>query len=169
MCAKHIRVAVSMALSCSEQKPSSRQRHSLHASNAESRIRLIVLLTAPKIFAISSVTGKNSCRNFARLSAWWFDWVCLPHPKRKLIRSVLINGMCNFEDGIGAARRRPHRTPSLTICTSDCAVLLRSRRKKRGGITRGGRYLSMRVLSVVPRHAVTVGSLARGNGDRENT
>ena len=87
-----------MGVSCSssEQKPSLRQRHSLHASNAESRIRLIVLLTAPKIFAISSRTDKNSCRSFARLSAWWFDWVGLPHPKRKLIRSVLINGLCLF-------------------------------------------------------------------------
>ncbi len=55
-----------------EQKPSLRQRHRLLASNAESRIRLVVLLTAPKIFAIGSRTDKNSCRNFARLSAWWF-------------------------------------------------------------------------------------------------
>ena len=53
-----------------KQKPSLRQRHSLLASNAEGRIRLIVLLTAPKIFAISSSKDKNSCRNFARLSAW---------------------------------------------------------------------------------------------------
>ena len=76
--------------------------------------------------------------------------------------------MCDFEDGIGAARRRPHRTPSLTKSTSDCAMLLRSRRTKRGGIM-SARYLSMRVLSVVPRYAVAVGSLARGNGNRENT
>ena len=26
-----------------------------------------------------------------------------PHPKRSLIRSELINGMCNFEDGTRAA------------------------------------------------------------------
>ena len=58
---------------------------------------------------------------------------------------------------------------SPCVCsTSDCAMLLRSRRTKRGGITRG-RYLSMRVLSVVPRYAVAVGSLSRGNGNRENT
>ena len=38
----------------------------------------------------------------------------------------------------------------LGVCsTSDCAVLLRSRRTKRGGITRG-RYLSMRVPPVFP-------------------
>ena len=99
----YIRVAVSVALSCSEQKPSLPQRHRLQASNAESRIRLVVLLTAPKIFAISSITNKNSCRNFARLSAWWFDWAGHPHPKRKLIRSVLINGMCLFEVSVRKA------------------------------------------------------------------
>ena len=41
-----------------------------------------VLLTAPKIFAINSHTGKKSCHNFARLSAWCFDWVGHPHPNR---------------------------------------------------------------------------------------
>ena len=61
--------------SSSEQKPSLRQRHRLLASNAESRIRLIVLLTAPKIFAISSITDKNSCHSFARLSAWYIKAV----------------------------------------------------------------------------------------------
>ena len=40
-------------------------------------------------------------------------------------------------------------------------MLLRSRRTKRGGIKRE-RHLSMRVLSVVPRYAVTVGSLLGG-------
>ncbi len=66
-----------------------------------------------------------------------------------------------LKNGIGAARRRPHRTPSLTKSTSDCAVLLRSRRTKRGGIMSEW-HLSMRVLSVVPRYAVTVGSLKGG-------
>ena len=33
------------------------------------------ITTAPKIFAISSRTDKNSCHNFARLSVWCFDWV----------------------------------------------------------------------------------------------
>ena len=42
--------------------------------------------------------------------------------------------MCLF--GVGGARRRPHRAPSLTISTSDCAVLLRSWRTKRSGIMR---------------------------------
>ena len=40
-------------------------------------------------------------------------------------------------------------------------MLLRSRRTKRGGIM-NELHLSMRVLSVVPRHAVTVGSLKGG-------
>ena len=35
----------------------------------------------------------------------------------KLIRSVLINGICLF--GVGGARRGPHRAPSLTISTSE--------------------------------------------------
>ena len=47
--------------------------------------------------------------------------------------------------------------------TSDCAVLLRSRRTKDGGIIRE-MSLSMRVLSVVPRYAVTVGSLKTRRG-----
>jgi len=65
----YIRVAVSVALSCSssEQKPSLRQRHRLLASNAESRIRLIVLLTAPKIFAISSITDKKIKPQFRKI------------------------------------------------------------------------------------------------------
>ena len=50
-----------------EQKPSSRQRHRLLASNADSRIRLIVLLTAPKIFAISSVTDKKLLPQFRKI------------------------------------------------------------------------------------------------------
>ena len=118
--------------------------------------------TAPKIFAISLVTDKNSRHNFARLSAWCFRLGGTPTPEMKTYSKRTYKRICNFEDGFGAARRRPHRTPSLTICTSDCAMLLRSRRTKRGGITRG-RYLSMRVLSVVPRASGCVGSLARGN------
>ena len=37
----------------------------------------------------------------------------------QLIRSVLIYGMCLFEEGIGVARRRPQRAPSLTVSTSE--------------------------------------------------
>ena len=36
-----------------------------------------------------------------------------PHPKRKLIRSALINGMCLFKDGTRAARRRANRASDL--------------------------------------------------------
>ncbi len=67
------------------------------------------------------------------------------------IASVLNNGKYLF--GVGGARRRPHRVPSLTKSTSDCAVLLRSRRTKRSGIIRE-MSLSMRVPSVSPRGAV---------------
>ena len=47
--------------------------------------------------------------------------------------------------------------------TSDCAMLLRSRRIKDGGII-SEMSLSMRALSVVPHYAVAVGSLLMGNG-----
>ena len=58
------------------------------------------------------------------------------------IRSVLINGMCLF--GVSVRKANAEISAELDGCTSDCAVLLRSRRTKRGGITRE-RYLSMRV------------------------
>ena len=45
---------------------------SLESKQCRERIRLVVLLTAPKIFAISLITDKNSCHNPARLSAWYF-------------------------------------------------------------------------------------------------
>ncbi len=76
--------------------------------------------------------------------------------------------MCIFEDGTRAATAASKSNAELDGCTSDCAMLLRSRRTKRGGITRG-RYLSMRVLSVVPPLRGHRGFPERGNGDRENT
>ena len=54
------------------------------------------------------------------------DTVFYLRPKRKLIRSQLINGMCNFKDGIGAARRRPYRASDLTKSTRMRGILLRS-------------------------------------------
>ena len=98
-------------------------------------------------------------------------WGFTPHPKRILFRSLLINGMCDFEDGTRAATAARKRTPSLTDSTSDCAVWVRSWRTKRSGISRE-MPLSMRVLSVAPREADAVGSLKfmqRGNGGRGNT
>ena len=74
--------------------------------------------------------------------------------------------MCIF--GVSVRKANAKISAELDGCTSDCAVLLRSWRTKRGGIM-SVRYLSMRVLSVVPRYAVAVGSLVRGNGNRENT
>ena len=74
---------------------------------------------------------------------------------------MLINGLCSFEDKTRAATAASKSNAEQDGCTSDCAVLLRSRRTKRGGIM-SERYLSMRVLSVVPRYAVTVGSLQGG-------
>ena len=45
---------------------------------------VLAISTAQKIFAISSSRDKNSCHNFARLSAWW---VCL---RRKRIKENLF-------------------------------------------------------------------------------
>ena len=89
--------------------------------------------------------------------------IALTKPRRNLCYRLTSN-YATLKTEHEPQRRRANRTPSLTISTSDCAVLLRSRRTKRGGIM-SERHLSMRVLSVVPRHAVTVGSLLRGNGD----
>ena len=95
-----------------------------------------------------------------------------PHPKRSLIRSELINGMCNFEDGTrAAAAARKASVEARRLVPSDCAVWVRSWHTKDGGIM-SEMSLSMRAPSVVPRYAVAVGSLKlvqRGNGDRENT
>ena len=66
---------------------------------------------------------------------------------QKPIQSVLINGMCLFE--VSVRKANAEISAELDGCTSDCAVLLRSRRTKRGGIKRG-RYLSMRVPPVFP-------------------
>ena len=156
----YIRVAVSVALSC---------------SSSQYRVFIFIVLFARFLshyraenLRYQSSHGQKLLPQFRKIVGLVFGLGGTPTPEQKLIRSVLINGMCDFEDGIGAARRRPHRTPSLTISTSDCAVLLRSRRTKRGGIM-SERHFSMRVLSVVPRYAGTVGSLVRGNGDRGNS
>ena len=55
--------------------------------------------------------------------------------------------MCLF--GVSVRKANAEISAELDDCTSDCAVLLRSWRTKRGGITRG-RYLSMRVPPVFP-------------------
>ena len=63
---------------------------------------VLAISTAQKIFAISSSRDKNSCHNFARLSAWCWR-ASTQADKRTLIQSVLIHGMCNFKDGTRAA------------------------------------------------------------------
>ena len=68
-------------------------------------------------------------------------------PKRKPIRSVLINGMRIF--GVSVRKANAEISAEQNGCTSDCAVLLRSWRTKRGGIM-SARYLSMRVPPVFP-------------------
>ena len=98
-------------------------------------------------------------------------WTVLRKPPRRrsgITRARYLSMRVPPVFPVGAARRRPYRASDLTYSTSDCAMLLRSRRTKRSGIIRE-MALVMSRPSVVPRYAVTVGSLARGNGDRENT
>ena len=45
-----------------------------------------------------------------------FDWVGHPHPKRKLIRSVLINVMCDF--GVSVRKANAKISAELTSHTS---------------------------------------------------
>ena len=71
--------------------------------------------TGAKKFVVSF---PRDCHAYAHNDKYF--WL---RPKRKLIRSVLINGLCNFEDEIGAARRRPHRTPSKTVVQVSKCVL----------------------------------------------
>ena len=46
--------------------------------------KIILLLTAQRICAIGSGKDKNSCRSFAKLSAWYFSV-----EKLKIIRVIL--------------------------------------------------------------------------------
>ena len=88
---------------------------------------------------------------------------CLREPldgcKRRLVGAIYehlfgayLLAVCAYSK-LRVARRRANRAPSLTISTSDCAVLLRSWRTKRSGIMRE-MSLSMRVPSVSPCGAV---------------
>ena len=54
------------------------------------------------------------------------------HPRAHMRAShVYALARHSFGDGTGVAGRRPQRTPSLMIGTSDCGILLRSRHTKR--------------------------------------
>ena len=71
---------------------------------------VLAITTAQKIFAISSSRDKNSCHNFARLSAW-LSAPLAQADKRKLIQGILIHGMCIFR--VRAATAASKRTPSI--------------------------------------------------------
>ena len=66
---------------------------------------------------------------------------------------ALIHGICIFEDGFRAATAASLGAPSLMVVPSDCAMLLRSRCTKDGGIIRE-MSLSMRVPIVSPTNDV---------------
>ena len=61
--------------------------------------------------------------------------LCTQAGKRTLIQGVLINGMCNLEDGTRAATAARKRTPSLTKSTSE-RTSLDSFRPRTSGIKR---------------------------------
>ncbi len=72
--------------------------------------------------------------------------------------------MCNFKDGLGAATAATASSVGLDGCTRMRGIVLRKPPRRRSGTIRE-MALVMSRPSVVPRYAVTVGSLARGNGD----
>ena len=85
---------------------------------------VLAITTAQRICAISSNMGKTP----ATISPNYLlggSRAGHPHPiyygcgRLQPIRSVLIHGMCLFEDGTRAARRREKRTPSLMYSTSE--------------------------------------------------
>ena len=146
------------------------------------KARVIFVQCTSDVFLLAQKVILRLCRSDIRTSCefWGIELSINNCGRRSLIRThthsmptytrnlpiqgVLINGMCLF--GVGGARRRPHRASSLTISTSDCAVLLRSWRTKRGGIMRE-MSLSMRVPSVAPCGAVPwvpSNEVQRGNG-----
>ena len=76
--------------------------------------------------------------------------------------------MCNFKDGIRAATAASKSSVGLDVKYENAWRSVAQLPRRRSGIIRE-MALVMSRPSVVPRYAVTVGSLARGNGDRENT
>ena len=54
-----------------------------------------------------------TARCFGRLNMTY--WVGHPHPKRKPIRSVLIHGLCIFEDGTRAATAASKSSVGLDV------------------------------------------------------
>ena len=96
---------------------------------------IFALLTAQPLFTLKMRWAKIKPQ-FRASACLVFSVQSTQADKRTLIQGVLIHSMCLFEDGIGVAKRRPQRAPSGSPCvrsTSDCAVLLRSRRTKRSG------------------------------------
>ena len=63
------------------------------------------------------------------------DWVEHPHPKRKLIQSVLINEMCLFE--VSVRKANAEISAEQDGCTRMRGTVLRKPPRRRSGITRG--------------------------------
>ena len=73
-----------------------------------------------------------------------------PKTNENYFRGHLYTEFAYFEDGFRAATAASLGAPSLMVVPSDCAMLLRSRRTKDGGIIRE-MFLSMRVRLSPPR------------------
>ena len=97
----------------------------LRALHASGYLKILYAILA--IIYIISLPA--DCHAYARN-----DIVLGLRPKQKSIQSALINGMCLFE--VSVRKANAEISAELGGCTSDCAVLLRSWRTKRGGIIR---------------------------------
>ena len=86
----------------------------------------------------------------------------------KACAGVLINGLCDFEDGTRAATAASKSSVGLEEKYENAWRFVAQLPRRRSGIIREMAQVMSRP-SVVPRYAVAVGSLARGNGNRENT
>ena len=85
---------------------------------------------------------------------------------RKLVRRLLVHGMCDFEDVTRAARRREKRASKHDVLYENAWHSVAKPPRSRSGII-SEMPLSMRAPSVAPRGADAVGSLKfmqRGNG-----
>ena len=80
---------------------------------------------------------------------------------RKPICSVLINGLCLFEDGTRAATAASKSSVGLDVKYENAWRFVAQLPRRRSGIIRE-MALVMSRPSVVPRYAVTVGSLLGG-------
>ena len=155
------------------QKPSFWQRQHANLAYCREPNLIFALLTAQRICAISSNMGKNSCHSCAKLSAWW-KLGGTPAPDVLRLRKISAYSKRSYTRYL-FIRRRNWSRKATTVANTELDEKYENAwhsvakpPRRRSGISRE-MSLSMRALSVVPRYAVAVGSLSRGNGEGENT